>query len=75
MQRALQYLQPNPDMGNEGLKDNMMRLKSIILRMEKYLLDGISKPRSGQQVSTNGAASHPGEFICDCSKKVEASPI
>ena len=69
VQRALQYLQLNPDMGNEGLKDNMMRLKSIFLRMEQYLLDGISQPRSGQKVSTDGAASHPGEFIFDLLKE------
>lgn len=69
VQRALQYLQLNPDMGNEGLKDNMMRLKSIFLRMEQYLLEGISQPRSGQKVSTDGAASHPGEFIFDLLKE------
>jgi len=47
----------------------MMRLKSIFLRMEQYLLDGISQPRSGQKVSTDGAASHPGEFIFDLLKE------
>jgi hypothetical protein len=69
VQRAVEYLENDPDMGNEGLKDNMLRLKSIFMRLEKYLLDGISKPRSGQQVSTNGAASHPGEFIFDLLKE------
>ena len=64
VQRALEYLENNPDIGNEGLRDNMTRLKNIFLRMETYLLDGISKSRS-----TNGAASHPGEFIFDVLKE------
>ena len=69
VQRALQYLQINPDMGNEGLKDNMLRLKSIFLRFEQYLLDGIAKPRAGQKMASDGAASHPGEFIFDLIKE------
>ena len=69
VQRALQYLHLNPDMGNEGLKDNMLRLKSIFLRFEKYLLEGIAQPRAGQKVTSDGAASHPGEFIFDLLKE------
>eukprot|EP00984_Skeletonema_dohrnii_P011933 scaffold4793_cov114-Skeletonema_dohrnii-CCMP3373.AAC.1 len=69
VQRALQYLQVNPDMGNEGLKDNMLRLKSIFLRFEQYLLEGIAQPRAGQKVASDGAASHPGEFIFDLLKE------
>ena len=70
VQRALQYLQLNPDMGNgEGLKDNMLRLKSIFLRFEQYLLEGIAQPRAGQKMASDGAASHPGEFIFDLFKE------
>lgn len=69
VQRALQYLQLNPELGNEGLKDNMLRLKSIFLRFEQYLLEGIAQPRAGQKVASDGAASHPGEFIFDLLKE------
>ncbi|KAL7436234.1 hypothetical protein ACHAXM_006329 [Skeletonema potamos] len=69
VQRALQYLELNPEMGNEGLKDNMLRLKSIFLRFEQYLLEGIAQPRAGQKIASDGAASHPGEFIFDLLKE------
>jgi regulator of telomere elongation helicase 1 len=69
VQRALQYLEVNPDMGNAGLKDNMLRLKSIFLRFEQYLLEGIAQPRAGQKIASDGAASHPGEFIFDLLKE------
>ena len=42
VQRALQYIELNPDM-RKDLKDNMIRLKSILLRFEKYLIDDITK--------------------------------
>ena len=68
VQRAVEYLEINPDMGNEGLKDNMLRLKNIFLRLKQYMLEGI-KPRAGQRMTRDGAASHPGEFIFDVLKE------
>jgi regulator of telomere elongation helicase 1 len=66
VQRALQYLQLNPDTEGAGskMKDNMLRLKSIFLKLEQYLLDGVSKA-VGAKASSSGESSHPGEFIFD----------
>ena len=61
IQRALQYLDLNPDMG-DSMKDNMLKLKSLFLRFEQYLMDGISDPQSD---SSGGEGGHPGEFIFD----------
>ena len=67
VQRALQYLELNPDM-RKDLKDNMIRLKSILLRFEKYLIDDITKS-SGSKMSSEGEMSHSGEFIFDIFEK------
>lgn len=67
VQRALQYLELNPDM-RKDLKDNMIRLKSILLRFEKYLVDDITKS-SGSKMSSEGEMSHSGEFIFDIFEK------
>jgi regulator of telomere elongation helicase 1 len=38
VQRAVQYLEMNPDMGDgAGMKNNMLKLKSLFLGMERYL--------------------------------------
>jgi len=38
VQRAVQYLEMNPDMGaGAGMKNNMLKLKSLFLGMERYL--------------------------------------
>ena len=67
VQRALQYLELNPDM-RKDLKDNMIRLKSILLRFEKYLVDDITKS-SGSKMSSEGEMSQSGEFIFDIFEK------
>ena len=67
VQRALQYLELNPDM-RKDLKDNMIRLKSILLRFEKYLIDDITKS-SGSKMSSEGEMSQSGEFIFDIFEK------
>ena len=41
VQRALQYLELNPEMGDgNSMKDNLLRLKKVFLRFEQYLLEG-----------------------------------
>jgi regulator of telomere elongation helicase 1 len=67
VQRALQYLELNPDSttgGGNQLKDNMLRLKSIFLKLEQYLLNGISSNAIANAASS-GESSHSGEFIFD----------
>jgi len=64
VQRALQYLDLNPEMGEgAGMKDNMLTLKSILLKFEQYLADDITQARTGLKLSSEEEASHPGEFI------------
>ncbi|KAL7540470.1 hypothetical protein ACHAXR_010584 [Thalassiosira sp. AJA248-18] len=65
VQRALQFLELNPDMGDGSMKDNALRLKSLFLKFEQYLLHGITEPRTGHKLGPDGEASHPGEFIFD----------
>ena len=57
----------NPDMGDgAGMKDNILKLKSLFLGMERYLTHGIVDAKSsGQKLGKDGEASHPGEFIFD----------
>ena len=69
VQRALQYLQLNPDHTPEGgsggsnkLQDNMLRLKSIFLKLEQFLLEGLSS-RTANKAPPSGESSHAGEFI------------
>jgi regulator of telomere elongation helicase 1 len=68
VQRALQYRELNPDSttggGTTNLKDNMLRLKSIFLKLEQYLLDGISG-NVRANAGSSGESSHSGEFIFD----------
>ena len=65
VQRALQYLNMSPDMGEDGaLQGNMLTLKSVLLRFERYLEDGIARTGRGL-TAAGGEASHPGEFIFD----------
>ena len=67
--RALQYLEVNPDlaMGDGSMKDNMLKLKSILLKFEYYLLNGITQTANGigAKLGNDGEASHSGEFIFD----------
>lgn len=57
----------NPDMGDgAGMKDNILKLKSLFLGMERYLTHGIAEAKSsGQKLGKDGEASHRGEFIFD----------
>lgn len=63
VQRALQYLQSNPDGGGgDKLRDNMLRLKSIFLKLEQFLLEGLTA-RTSNAASPSGESSHGGEFV------------
>ena len=46
----------NPDMGDgAGMKDNILKLKSLFLGMERYLTHGIAEAKSsGQKLGTYG---------------------
>ena len=67
VQRALQYLELNPDTeGGSGMKDNMLRLKSIFLKLEAFMLDGLTTMASAKAVpSQTGETSHSGDFMFD----------
>jgi len=69
VQRALQYLEVNPEMDDVGgLKENMLTLKSVLLRFEKYLCDDAIQRTGQKKVSSEGESSHPGEYIFDIFK-------
>ena len=64
VQRGLQYLELNPEVGAENgssskVKDNMIRLKSIFLKLEQYLLEGMGQ---GTKLESS---SHSGDYIFD----------
>ena len=67
MQRALNYLQADPEAAGDGsMRDNLLRLKSVLLRFEGYLEDGIAGAgKASGRLPAGGEASHPGEFIFD----------
>jgi hypothetical protein len=50
--------------GGMKLKDNMLRLKAIFLKLEQYVLDQLTAA-VGNKVNAAGESSHPGEFIFD----------
>ena len=69
VQRALQYLEMNSHGGPEsdgvggGLsKHNVLHLKSVLLKFEKYLVESID---SGGRGGDANSSSHPGEYIFD----------
>ncbi len=61
VQRALQYMDVNgPE--NDGLsRQNVMHLKSALLRFEKYLMESTDMNGAGG----GDSSSHPGEYIFD----------
>ena len=75
VQRGLQYLELNPDVlvGENGgqqssskVKDNMLRLKSIFLKLEQYLLEGVGEAtKSAAAMGGESSSSHSGDFIFD----------
>jgi len=60
VQRAIQYMELNPDANHEKMKDNMLKLKAVFLRFEQYLLNGNTQ---GTTATREGETSHSGEFI------------
>ena len=71
VQRALQYLELNPEMGNDSScnKNNMLTLKRILLKFETYLSDDITKSMGAAKMSSEGEASYSGESIYDIFEK------
>jgi regulator of telomere elongation helicase 1 len=68
VQRALQYLELNPDTeGGSKLKDNMLRLKSIFLKLDAFMVDGLAELIRDKKTaaSPTGESSHSGEFMFD----------
>lgn len=67
--RGVQLLEMNPETGDERCnKENLLRLKSMLINFESYLIEGISH-RPGQKLSADAESSQPGEFIFDIFKE------
>ena len=73
VQRALQYMDINGPEGNDasamgGLsKQNVLHLKSVLLRFEKYLMESTDINGGGGGGGGGGgdSSSHPGDYIFD----------
>lgn len=68
VQRALQYMEVNvPE--NDGMgglsKQNVIHLKSVLLRFEKYLIESTDINGSGDGGLGGDSSSYPGEYIFD----------